>query len=673
MYDTCADPNGPMVYKGLYHLFYQYNPNGASFGNISWGHSTSKDLVNWRAHSLALSPSQPYDINGAWSGSATILRNGEPALLYTGNDSRNRQVQNLAVPKNPSDPYLKEWVKSPRNPLISPNSFNMINATSFRDPTTAWIGLDGDWRIVIGSKVERRGLAILYRSKDFVDWVKAEHPLHSAEGTGMWECPDFYPVSAGIPTGLDTSLSGSGIKHVLKVSLDKSKHDYYTIGTYDRVEDKYIPDTGSVDNGSGLRYDYGKFYASKTFYDSLKKRRILWGWINESLPQTEYVKQGWSGVQGIPRIVWLDEPGKQLLQWPIKEIKKLRSERVEIPSTMLETGSVAEVSGISAAQADVVVKFKIMEFEKAEKMEEGWTDPQELCSQKGASVRGGIGPFGLKVLASENMEEYTAVFFRVFKGNNNNPVVLMSSLNKKTDKTSYGAFVDVNPMQKELSLRILIDHSIVESFGAKGKVCITSRVYPTEAIELLNVKEHSFIILCHKIDSNSFPPKPSTPTNSMEIVLGLGGQIVVDHKRDLLNVYTSSQQISGDENPRGPRAKLTHDYGLVQITECLEFPVLLLNIHIKLFDTLKSQFIAFHQDPHRLVHELPSDFEGFWGHCCRKNSNLNLGRQQLEDIIDLQGGVIAFATYQRHDQVPTPKLGIELGHSPAAAIFPSKR
>nr|GMC74806.1 beta-fructofuranosidase, insoluble isoenzyme CWINV1-like [Ipomoea batatas] len=468
--------NGPMVYKGVYHFFYQYNPKGASFGKISWGHSTSKDLLNWRAHIPALSPSQPAaDINGAWSGSATILPNGLPALLYTGVDSRNRQVQNLAVPKNPSDPYLQEWVKSPRNPLISPNHYNKINATSFRDPTTAWRGPDGNWRILIGSKVARRGLAILYRSKDFVRWVQAKRPLHSADGSGMWECPDFYPVSTN-PTGLDTSLVGSRIKHVLKISLDESKHDYYTIGTYDHARDKYIPDKGSVDNDSGLRYDYGKFYASKTFYDSLKRRRILWGWINESLIDTEYVKQGWSGVQGIPRTVWLDKSGKQLVQWPVQELEKLRSNKVEMPSSMLKKGSVSEVSGISAAQADVEVTFKIMEFGKAEKMEERWrADPQVLCSQKGASVRGGIGPFGLKVLASQNRQEYTAVFFRVFKGNNNNPVVLMcsdqtrSSLDKKTDKTSYGAFVD-------------IDHSIVESFGAKGKVCITSRVYPTKAI-----------------------------------------------------------------------------------------------------------------------------------------------------------------------------------------------
>ena len=131
---------GPMIYKGIYHLFYQYNPHGAVWGNIVWAHSTSTDLVNWTPHDPAISPSQPSDINGCWSGSATMLPGGKPAILYTGINPQNQQVQNLAVPKNLSDPFLREWVKSPYNPLIKPTPVNNINSSSFRDPTTAWVG-----------------------------------------------------------------------------------------------------------------------------------------------------------------------------------------------------------------------------------------------------------------------------------------------------------------------------------------------------------------------------------------------------------------------------------------------------------------------------------------------------------------------------------------------------
>jgi beta-fructofuranosidase len=289
-----------MIYKGIYHLFYQYNPKGVVWGNIVWAHSTSTDLVNWTPHVPAIYPSQPSDINGCWSGSTTILPSGEPVILYTGINPQNQQVQNLARPKNLSDPYLREWVKSAKNPLMAPTIANQINASSFRDPTTAWLGPDRTWRVIIGSKRKLRGLAILYRSNDFVHWTKSKHPLHSANDTGMWECPDFYPVPINSNRlGVDTSVIGQHVKHVLKLSLDNTKHDYYTIGTYNLHKDKYVPDKGQVDSDSGLRYDYGKFYASKTFFDSAKNRRILWGWINESSSVEDDIKKGWSGIQVI--------------------------------------------------------------------------------------------------------------------------------------------------------------------------------------------------------------------------------------------------------------------------------------------------------------------------------------------------------------------------------------
>lgn len=291
---VCA---GPMIYKGLYHLFYQWNPKGAVWGNIVWAHSTSTDLVNWVPHEPAIYPSQTSDINGCWSGSATILPGGKPAILYTGINPQNQQVQNIAFPKNLSDPYLIEWVKSPSNPLMAPTAYNMINSSSFRDPTTGWLGPDGRWRVIIGSKRRKRGMALLYRSKDFVHWTKAQHPLHSAPKTGMWECPDFFPVSTLAPVGLDTSVNGPNVKYVLKASLDDTKKEYYTIGMYDHAKDAYVPDAGSVEGGLGLRYDYGKFYASKTFFDSSKNRRILWGWINESSIVDDDIKKGWSGIQ----------------------------------------------------------------------------------------------------------------------------------------------------------------------------------------------------------------------------------------------------------------------------------------------------------------------------------------------------------------------------------------
>ncbi|KAF6155487.1 hypothetical protein GIB67_010628 [Kingdonia uniflora] len=266
---------------------------------------------------------------------------------------------------------------------------------SFRDPTTAWQGPDGRWRVIVGSKRSRRGMAILYRSKDFVHWVKSQHLLHSVENTGMWECPDFFPVS---------SVDKTNVKYVLMVSLDDTKHDVYTVGQY---------------------------YQEK---DNENKKRILIGWVNESDTVENNVRRGWSGVQTIPRNLWLDNSGKQLVQWPVEQIKNLRESQVDSTKTELQKKSLFEIRGVKASQADVEVSFELSTLEKAEVMDPSWVNPQ-------------------------------------------------SSLSHDPDKTTHGAFLDVDPLQEKLSLRSLIDNSIVESFGVGGKACMTARVYPNLAID----------------------------------------------------------------------------------------------------------------------------------------------------------------------------------------------
>ncbi|GMJ02900.1 cell wall invertase 4 [Hibiscus trionum] len=477
--------NGPMYYNGIYHFFYQYNPKGAVWGNIVWGHSVSKDLINWEILEPAIYPSKHFDINGAWSGSATILPTNKPIILYTGLDSNHMETQNYALPANLSDPYLRKWIKPGNNPLFYPEKG--VNASAFRDPSTAWRLKDGRWRVVVGSKWNRRGIVHLYESRDFIHWTKAKHPLHSAPNTGMWECPDFYPVLLSGKEGLDPSDLRKHVKHVLKVSLDATRYDYYTVGTYVRDEDKYVPDNTSVDGWAGLRYDYGNFYASKTFFDPSKQRRILWGWVNESDSTQDDVQKGWAGIQAIPRRVWLDPNQRQLKQWPVEELKSLRGEKVQMSHQKLNTGDHIEIKGITAAQADIDVTFHIPSLDKAEPFNPRWKDAQALCANRGSKVGGGVGPFGLFTLASKNLEEYTAVFFRVFKTSRNYVVLLCSdarssSLKDGLYKPSFAGFVDVDLADKKLSLRSLIDHSVVESFGGGGKTCITSRVYPTLAV-----------------------------------------------------------------------------------------------------------------------------------------------------------------------------------------------
>ncbi|CAA0838410.1 Beta-fructofuranosidase- insoluble isoenzyme CWINV1 [Striga hermonthica] len=457
-----------MYYNGVYHLFYQYNPYSSVWGNISWAHSISYDLIDWIHLDQAITPSEPYDINGCWSGSVTLLPGPDrkkPAILYTGDNSLGQQVQNLAIPVNLSDPFLEKWMKSPNNPLIIPTGG--IDPKFFRDPTTAWRGPDSDtWRVAVGSRLdEHRGAAILYRSKDFVVWERTKVPLHSSNRTGMWECPDFYPVSVGGENGLDSSddEEESVVRHVLKASF--GDRDYYVIGSYDSKNDWFRVDVDFMDERVELRYryDYGVFYASKSFFDGGKNRRVLWGWVTEADSEADDVSKGWSGLQSIPRTVLLDKSGKQLIQWPVQELEKLRGENVSLANKEIKAEEILHLPGITASQAsaDVEVSFRIPHLKGIELIDDPLVDPQLLCVRMNASVNGVFGPFGLLVLASKDLTEQTAVFFRIFKLRSNGKyVVLMcsdqsrSSLKTHVKEAFFGSYLDVDPNQ-EISLRTL--------------------------------------------------------------------------------------------------------------------------------------------------------------------------------------------------------------------------
>ena len=295
--------SGPLFHMGWYHLFYQYNPDSAVWGNITWGHAVSRDMIHWLYLPLAMVPDQWFDLNGVWTGSATILPSGEIIMLYTGDTDDAVQVQNLAYPANLSDPLLLNWTKYENNPVIVPPTG--IASDNFRDPTTMWVRPDGVWRVAIGSLVNTTGIVLVYKTTNFTDYELLDGILHGVPGTGMWECVDFYPVLIDGDYGLDTSDFGSNIKHVLKASMDDNRHDYYALGTYDPVNNTWTPDNPELDVGIGLRLDYGRYYASKTFYDPVKKRRILYGWISEGDLESDDLKKGWASLQVPPCFLFL--------------------------------------------------------------------------------------------------------------------------------------------------------------------------------------------------------------------------------------------------------------------------------------------------------------------------------------------------------------------------------
>ncbi|KAK3040076.1 hypothetical protein RJ639_027802 [Escallonia herrerae] len=478
------DPSAPLFHMGWYHLFYQYNPYSAVWGNMTWGHAVSRDLINWLYLPFAMVRDNWYDANGVWTGSATILPDGQIIVLYTGVSDDSAQVQNLAYPANLSDPLLLDWVKYPNNPVMVPPPG--IGLEYFRDPSTAWIGPDGKWRVMMGSKVNTTGIALLYKTSNFTSFELLDGVVHAVRDTGMWEFLDFFPVSMTGTNGLDTCFTGPGIKHVLKAGLYDNLHDYYVLGSYDPITDKWTPDDPDLGVGIGLRVDYGEYYASKSFYDQSKGRRILWAWIPETDNRDANLLKGWASVQSIPRTVVLDDKTERnILQWPVEEVESLRTNSHEFEKVELGPGSLVPLDIVPASELDITATFEINE-EALDATVEGGVGYN--CTTSGGSVQRGIsGPFGLIVLADEAFSELTPVYFYIAKGIDRNAKTFFcadgsrSSLASDVGKLVYGSEVPVLHGEK-FSMRLLVDRSIVESFAQGGRTVITSRVYPTKAI-----------------------------------------------------------------------------------------------------------------------------------------------------------------------------------------------
>ncbi len=295
------DPNGPIYWQGRYHMFFQYNPGSAVWGDMHWAHAVSEDMVHWRHLPIALAPTPGWDdADGCFTGSAVDDR-GTATILYTGvkrvpleratlRDGHNnfREVQCLATS---TDAQLRSWKKLD-HPVIEPPNDPQI--TGFRDP---FLWREGnDWLLGVASgHAKQGGCVLLYRSKDLRAWEylhelasgkwkekELTNPVDSGE---MWECPDFFPL---------------GKKHVLLYST--AGQVIWESGEFDPKELKFHSDKRGI-------LDHGAYYAQKTQLDA-HGNRILWGWIPEKRPDAELIAAGWAGCMALPRTLSLSADGE---------------------------------------------------------------------------------------------------------------------------------------------------------------------------------------------------------------------------------------------------------------------------------------------------------------------------------------------------------------------------
>lgn len=182
------DPNGLVFHAGEYHLFYQHNPFGETWGHMSWGHAVSRDLLNWEHLPVALAEQDGVMVfSGSavvdWHNTSGLGAGGEPPLvaLYTGHGPAE-QTQNLAY----SNDRGRSWVRHPGNPVLA------IGSRDFRDPKVFWHAPTRRWVMVTVLAALR---AVRFDvSRDLLHWTHAGGFGPGDSTDGPWECPDLFAL-----------------------------------------------------------------------------------------------------------------------------------------------------------------------------------------------------------------------------------------------------------------------------------------------------------------------------------------------------------------------------------------------------------------------------------------------------------------------------------------------
>jgi beta-fructofuranosidase len=337
------DPNGPIYWNGRYHMFFQYNPGAAVWGDMHWAHAVSPDMLHWKHLPVAMSPTPGgADQDGCFSGSA--VNDGKTAtILYTGvkavspeqatlRDGTHNFLETQCLATS-EDPLLEKWTKLPEPVLLPPRDPKI---TGFRDPCL-WRDVDM-WYLGIGSgKRGTGGCVLLYRSRDLRKWEYL-HLLAVGKSNGkqtsdfvdsgeMWECPDFFAL---------------GKKHVLLYSTERKV--YWQSGEFDRKELVFH----SEKQGS---LDFGAYYAPKSQTDA-KERRILWGWIPETRTVAEFSAAGWAGCMSLPRVLSVNSENVLQMKF-LPELARLREGEISVEGHSPKTGRIEALEKFTLANVSV--------------------------------------------------------------------------------------------------------------------------------------------------------------------------------------------------------------------------------------------------------------------------------------------------------------------------------
>ena len=318
-YGWMNDPNGMFYKDGVWHLCYQFNPYGSQWENLSWGHSTSTDLINWKAEPTALEPDA---LGMMFSGCCVVDKNntagfGKDAIVALYTTAGARQTQSLAY----STDGGKTFTKYADNPIIT------SNVPDFRDPHVFWNAEAGFWNMILAAGQQMS----IYSSKDLKEW-KHESDFGAEYGNhgGVWECPDLMKMNVK-GTNKDKWML---ICNINPGGPFGGSATQYFIGQFDGH--KFTCE----DEPSETKWmDYGKdHYATITFDNAPEGRHVGIAWMSNWQYANQVPTKQYRSANSIVRDFGLFEyKGETYCSiTPAKEMLAARGARVSQPTEACE-------------------------------------------------------------------------------------------------------------------------------------------------------------------------------------------------------------------------------------------------------------------------------------------------------------------------------------------------
>ena len=447
------DPNGFSLYKGEYHLFYQYHPYDTKWGPMHWGHVKTKDFIHWERLPAAMAPDMDYDRNGCFSGSAIELDDGRQLLVYTGvkavreenGELREHQTQCVAVGDG------LNYEKYEENPVITADDLPAGGSPfDFRDPK---IWREGDtFYLVVGNRpADGSGSILMYESADGLRW-KYKGVLaacHNQFGR-MWECPDFFELN-----GKYVLLTSPQEMTAIGLEFHAGNGNLCLIGEFDREMCHLVRENVQA-------IDYGlDFYAPQTLLTP-DGRRVMIGWMqNWETSNCQSSSMRCFGQMTVPRELSLKDG--RLCQNPVRELKACRSYQILYRNVLL-TG-MTTLQNVRGRVVDMTVNIR----------------PASLNAMYS----------WFKINVAGDGEHMTTIRY---KPECNTIRIDRTRCGFPHDIVNVRDFV-VRPRGGEIKLRILLDKYSMELFVNDGEQAATTVIYTDVSADAISFESMGSVIM----------------------------------------------------------------------------------------------------------------------------------------------------------------------------------